>query len=90
MSVPEKSSLFLNYFNIFALRDSILIFIFLTKQRQNDNINGSNAPVAELADAPDLGSGIFDVQVQALSGAPHQHNPNLLPIGEGFGFVIFF
>ena len=26
--------------------------------------------MAELADAPDLGSGIFDVQVQALSGAP--------------------
>ena len=45
----------------------------------------ANAPVAELADAPDLGSGIFDVQVQALSGAPHQHNPNLL-FSEGFGF----
>ena len=26
--------------------------------------------MAELADAPDLGSGIFDVQVQVLSGAP--------------------
>ncbi len=33
-------------------------------------ISSENAPVAELADAPDLGSGIFDVQVQALSGAP--------------------
>ena len=31
-----------------------------------------NAPVAELADAPDLGSGVFDVQVQLLSGAPKQ------------------
>ena len=45
--------------------------------------------MAELADAPDLGSGIFDVQVQALSGAPYSINPNLMPIGEGFGFVLF-
>lgn len=29
-----------------------------------------NAPVAELADAPDLGSGVPDVKVQVLSGAP--------------------
>ena len=28
------------------------------------------APVAELADAPDLGSGVPDVKVQVLSGAP--------------------
>ena len=31
------------------------------------------APVAELADAPDLGSGVFDVQVQVLSGAPNKN-----------------
>ena len=43
--------------------------------------------MAELADAPDLGSGIFDVQVQVLSGAPYSTNPNLMPIGDGFGFV---
>lgn len=30
------------------------------------------APVAELADAPDLGSGVSDVKVQVLSGAPRQ------------------
>ncbi len=30
----------------------------------------NNAPVAELADAPDLGSGVPDVKVQVLSGAP--------------------
>ena len=30
-----------------------------------------NAGVAELADAPDLGSGISDVQVQVLSPAPY-------------------
>ena len=43
--------------------------------------------MAELADAPDLGSGIFDVQVQALSGAPNSINPNLTS-GSGFGFVV--
>ena len=43
--------------------------------------------MAELADAPDLGSGIFDVQVQVLSGAPNSTNPNLMPIGEGAYFV---
>ena len=42
----------------------------MTKTALGVNINLINAPVAELADAPDLGSGIFDVQVQALSGAP--------------------
>lgn len=30
------------------------------------------APVAELADAPDLGSGVSDVKVQVLSGAPYR------------------
>ena len=30
--------------------------------------------MAELADAPDLGSGVFDVKVQVLSGAPHFYN----------------
>ena len=47
------------------------------------------AGVAELADALDLGSSVFDVQVQVLSPAPKHSNPNLLPIGETFGFVIF-
>ena len=47
------------------------MFIILTKNDIHDNIKQIlNAAVAELADAPDLGSGIFDVQVQALSGAP--------------------
>lgn len=43
--------------------------------------------MAELADAPDLGSGVPDVKVRALSGAPNKNNPNILPIGETFGFV---
>ena len=42
-----------------------------------------------MADAPDLGSGVPDVQVQVLSPAPKHSNPNLLPIGETFGFVVY-
>ena len=30
--------------------------------------------MAKLADAPDLGSGVFDMGVQVLSGAPHFYN----------------
>ena len=48
------------------------------------------APMAELADAPDLGSGVFDVGVQVPSGAPNSKNPNLVPVGNGFGFLICF
>ena len=47
------------------------------------------AGVAELADAPDLGSGGNTVQVQVLSPAPNSRNPNLVPIGEGFGFLLY-
>ena len=47
------------------------------------------APVAELADAPDLGSGVPDVKVQVLSGAPNSKNPNPVPVGNGFGFLIY-
>ena len=45
--------------------------------------------MAELADAPALGAGGIAVQVQVLSPAPKHSNPNLLPIGETFGFVVF-
>ena len=47
------------------------------------------APVAELADALDLGSSVPDVKVQVLSGAPNSRNPNLVPVGEGFGFLLY-
>ena len=47
------------------------------------------ADVAELADALDLGSSVYDVQVQVLSSAPNSRNPNLVPIGEGFGFLLY-
>ena len=41
----------------------------MTKHLQSDKIEKSIAGVAELADAPDLGSGVPDVQVQVLSPA---------------------
>ena len=47
------------------------------------------AGMAELADALDLGSSVYDVQVQVLSSAPNSRNPNLVPIGEGFGFLLY-
>ena len=51
----------------------------------------SYAGVAELADAPDLGSGVPDVQVQVLSPAPKQNNPNqIFPVGDGFGLFVYF
>ena len=44
------------------------------------------AGVAELADALDLGSSVFDVQVQVLSPAP---NENPFAKVDGFSFVFF-
>ena len=44
------------------------------------------APMAELADAPDLGSGVPDVKVQVLFGAPNRKNTN----PEQSRFVFFF
>ena len=49
----------------------------------------SYADVAELADVQDLGSCVHDVQVRPLSSAPNSKNPNLVPIGEGFGFLLY-
>ena len=40
-----------------------------------------SAGMAELADAPDLGSGGFPVQVQVLLPAPNSANPNLVLVG---------
>ena len=49
------------------------------------------AGMAELADAPDLGSGGNPVQVQVLLPAPYQYNPNqIFLIGDGFGLFVFF
>ena len=49
------------------------------------------AGMAELADAH--GSGPCEsnfMQVQVLLPAPSEDNPNLLPVGDGFGFVFFY
>ena len=47
--------------------------------------------MAELADAPDLGSGVYDVQVRPLLPAPKQYNPNqIFPVGDGFGLFVYF
>ena len=47
--------------------------------------------MAELADAIDSGSiGRKAVQVQVLLPAPNSKNPNLVPVGNGFGFLICF
>ena len=46
--------------------------------------------MAELADAH--GSGPCEsnfMEVQVLSGAPNSRNPNLVPIGNGFGFLLY-
>ena len=46
--------------------------------------------MAELADALDSGSnGRKAVQVQVLLSAPNQYNPNLFPIGDGLGFIVY-
>ena len=47
--------------------------------------------MAELADAPDLGSGGYPVHVRPLSSAPKQYNPNqIFPVGDGFGLFVCF
>ena len=47
----------------------------MTKRLKYDRLIGllTHAGVAELADAPDLGSGVPDVQVQLLSPAPNKN-----------------
>ena len=62
---------------------------FQSNNFQFSTFNLIYAPVAELADAPDLGSGVPDVKVQVLSGAPNSKNSNLVPVGNGFGFLIY-
>ena len=49
------------------------------------------ADMAELADAH--GSGPCEsnlMEVQVLLSAPKHENPNLVPVGDGFGFLIYF
>ena len=48
-----------------------------------------SAGVAELADAPDLGSGGTPVQVQVLSPAPSLNSLNFFTVGKKFGLFCF-
>ena len=58
---------------------------------KNSESKTEYADMAELADALDSGSnGRKAVQVQVLLSAPNSTNPNPRPVGEGFGFVIYF
>ena len=60
--------------------------IFVVEKPQSEY-----AGMAELADAH--GSGPCEsnfMQVQVLLPAPSDNNPNLLPVGDGFGFVFFY
>ena len=43
-----------------------------------------------MADALVLGTSSERVRVRPSSPAPNQYNPNLFPIGDGFGLFIFF
>ena len=62
---------------LFAETVAVCIFIF--------------ADMAELADALDSGSSDREiVQVQFLLSAPNSINPNLVLIGDGFGFTVLF
>lgn len=46
--------------------------------------------MAELADAPDLGSGVTDVGVRVPLAAPRSYNPNCwLVTSEWFGFTLY-
>ena len=53
-------------------------------------LHGTDAGVMELVDMQDLGSCVFDVWVRVPSPAPNKYNPNLFPIGDGFGLFVFF
>ena len=44
-----------------------------------------------MADAHGSGPCAGDsMQVQVLFPAPNQYNPNPFPVGDGFGFIVFF
>ena len=64
----------------------------MTKELKNDRVLKSDilAGVAELADAPDLGSGVPDVQVQVLSPAFHMELNRLSQISEFVAALIYF
>ena len=79
-----------HFIGIKAKVKSFILFLLTNKEKSVIIVFDvkQHAPVAELADALDLGSSVPDVKVQVLSGAPNSRNPNLIPIGIGFGFFI--
>ena len=57
---------------------------------KNQEVKTKYADMAELADAHGSGPCESDfMQVQVLLSAPNSKNPNLVPIGVGFGFLLY-
>ena len=45
--------------------------------------------MAELADAPDLGSGAYGVGVRVPLAAPYNDHPTRVPMGTGLVFLLY-
>ena len=70
-------------------REAVLLLLGLPLPCKNQEVKTKYADMAELADAHGSGPCESDfMQVQVLLSAPNSKNPNLVPIGEGFGFFI--
>ncbi len=60
------------------------------KNKRGEHLSPQYAGMMELADVLDSkSSGSDTVRVRPPLPAPKHPNPNLLPIGETFGFVVF-
>ena len=52
--------------------------------------NDDDSKLPSFETNPRLALLISGPRVRVPGGAPHQQNPNFFPIGEGFGFFVFF
>ena len=52
--------------------------------------NNDDSKLSEIETNRRLALLISGPRVRVLGGAPQQQNPNFFPIGEGFGFFVFF
>ena len=52
--------------------------------------NDDGSKLSEIETNRRLALLISGPRVRVPGGAPHQQNPNFFPIGEGFGFFVFF
>ena len=52
--------------------------------------NGDDSKLPSFETNPRLSLLISGPRVRVPGGAPRQQNPNFFPIGEGFGFFVFF